>query len=68
MRGRGGAGFPTGIKWSFMKRPFDGRLVALTFEVKRMSRKANYYFIFVYVISISFLFIVMLHYLLIHKP
>ncbi|KAM3727704.1 NADH dehydrogenase [ubiquinone] flavoprotein 1 [Dirofilaria immitis] len=25
MRGRGGAGFPTGVKWSFMKRPFDGR-------------------------------------------
>lgn len=25
MRGRGGAGFPTGMKWSFMKRPFDGR-------------------------------------------
>lgn len=25
MRGRGGAGFPTGMKWSFLKRPFDGR-------------------------------------------
>ncbi|VDN06516.1 unnamed protein product [Thelazia callipaeda] len=25
MRGRGGAGFPTGMKWSFMKRPFDDR-------------------------------------------
>ncbi|VDO11562.1 unnamed protein product [Brugia timori] len=34
MRGRGGAGFPTGIKWSFMKRPFDGRLVPLIFVVK----------------------------------
>ena len=27
LRGRGGAGFPTGLKWSFMNRPDDGRLV-----------------------------------------
>lgn len=25
LRGRGGAGFPTGMKWSFMNRPGDGR-------------------------------------------
>ncbi|CAG0915826.1 unnamed protein product [Notodromas monacha] len=25
MRGRGGAGFPTGVKWSFMQKPRDGR-------------------------------------------
>lgn len=25
MRGRGGAGFPTGMKWSFMNKPSDGR-------------------------------------------
>ena len=25
IRGRGGAGFPTGMKWSFMNRPEDGR-------------------------------------------
>ncbi|KAK2163594.1 hypothetical protein NP493_1454g00030 [Ridgeia piscesae] len=25
IRGRGGAGFPTGMKWSFMNRPDDGR-------------------------------------------
>ncbi|CAK8676699.1 unnamed protein product [Clavelina lepadiformis] len=25
LRGRGGAGFPTGMKWSFMNRPPDGR-------------------------------------------
>lgn len=25
LRGRGGAGFPTGMKWSFMNRPDDGR-------------------------------------------
>lgn len=25
LRGRGGAGFPTGMKWSFMTRPPDGR-------------------------------------------
>ncbi|XP_026329074.1 NADH dehydrogenase [ubiquinone] flavoprotein 1, mitochondrial-like [Hyposmocoma kahamanoa] len=25
MRGRGGAGFPTGMKWSFMQKPSDGR-------------------------------------------
>ena len=24
LRGRGGAGFPTGLKWSFMPRYFDG--------------------------------------------
>lgn len=27
LRGRGGAGFPAGMKWSFMSKPFDGRLV-----------------------------------------
>lgn len=26
LRGRGGAGFPTGMKWSFMNKPSDGRL------------------------------------------
>ncbi|KAJ8952500.1 hypothetical protein NQ318_003296 [Aromia moschata] len=25
LRGRGGAGFPTGMKWSFMRKPEDGR-------------------------------------------
>jgi NADH-quinone oxidoreductase subunit F len=25
LRGRGGAGFPTGMKWSFMPKTFDGR-------------------------------------------
>ena len=25
MRGRGGAGFPTGMKWSFMPKQSDGR-------------------------------------------
>ena len=25
LRGRGGAGFPTGLKWSFMPRQSDGR-------------------------------------------
>jgi NADH-quinone oxidoreductase subunit F len=25
LRGRGGAGFPTGLKWSFMPRDFDGQ-------------------------------------------
>ncbi|XP_076332286.1 NADH dehydrogenase (ubiquinone) 51 kDa subunit [Tachypleus tridentatus] len=25
LRGRGGAGFPTGMKWGFMNKPFDGR-------------------------------------------
>ena len=27
LRGRGGAGFPTGLKWSFMNKPNDGRQV-----------------------------------------
>jgi len=27
LRGRGGAGFPTGLKWSFMNKPNDGRSV-----------------------------------------
>ena len=27
LRGRGGAGFPTGLKWSFMNKPNDGRYV-----------------------------------------
>ena len=25
LRGRGGAGFPTGVKWSFMPKKSDGR-------------------------------------------
>ncbi|CAD6195332.1 unnamed protein product [Caenorhabditis auriculariae] len=25
LRGRGGAGFPSGMKWGFMNKPFDGR-------------------------------------------
>ncbi|CAO3612708.1 unnamed protein product [Cunninghamella blakesleeana] len=25
LRGRGGAGFPSGLKWSFMNKPLDGR-------------------------------------------
>ena len=25
LRGRGGAGFPSGMKWSFMNKPSDGR-------------------------------------------
>ncbi len=25
LRGRGGAGFPSGLKWSFMNKPPDGR-------------------------------------------
>ncbi|KAH9279656.1 NADH dehydrogenase [ubiquinone] flavoprotein 1, mitochondrial [Echinococcus granulosus] len=25
LRGRGGAGFPTGVKWGFMRKPDDGR-------------------------------------------
>ena len=25
LRGRGGAGFPTGVKWSFMPKQSDGR-------------------------------------------
>lgn len=28
LRGRGGAGFPTGLKWSFMNKPPDGRWVS----------------------------------------
>lgn len=30
LRGRGGAGFPTGLKWSFMNKPSDGRFVGST--------------------------------------
>ena len=29
LRGRGGAGFPSGLKWSFMSKPFDGRCAPL---------------------------------------
>lgn len=29
LRGRGGAGFPSGLKWSFMPRQSDGRCVCL---------------------------------------
>ena len=29
LRGRGGAGFPTGLKWSFMPRTFPGQKLSL---------------------------------------
>ncbi len=29
LRGRGGAGFPSGLKWSFMPKKSDGRCVAV---------------------------------------
>lgn len=29
LRGRGGAGFPSGLKWSFMNKPPDGRWAAV---------------------------------------
>ena len=29
LRGRGGAGFPSGMKWGFMNKPSDGRLVSV---------------------------------------
>jgi NADH-quinone oxidoreductase subunit F len=28
LRGRGGAGFPSGLKWSFMPKKSDGRCVS----------------------------------------
>ena len=34
LRGRGGAGFPTGMKWSFMNKPSDGRLVRRQTDAK----------------------------------
>lgn len=39
LRGRGGAGFPTGMKWSFMNKPSDGRLAmgVCLFPIPHMS-------------------------------
>src|SRR3546814_15005764 len=39
LRGRGGAGFPTGLKWSFMPRAFPGQkyLVCNSDEIGRAS-------------------------------
>jgi NADH:ubiquinone oxidoreductase subunit F (NADH-binding) len=34
LRGRGGAGFPSGMKWGFMKKPFDGRYVGFLIVIK----------------------------------
>lgn len=34
LRGRGGAGFPSGMKWGFMGKPFDGRYVC--FELSKL--------------------------------
>src|SRR4051812_17035819 len=34
LRGRGGAGFPSGMKWGFMNKPFDGRLFLRTVTLK----------------------------------
>ncbi|TKS82134.1 NADH dehydrogenase [ubiquinone] flavoprotein 1, mitochondrial [Collichthys lucidus] len=46
LRGRGGAGFPTGMKWSFMNKPSDGRpkyLVVNADEEPWVSRAAYIY-------------------------
>jgi NADH-quinone oxidoreductase subunit F len=34
LRGRGGAGFPTGLKWSFMPRTFPGRSTSSAIPTK----------------------------------
>ena len=34
LRGRGGAGFPTGMKWGFMNKPSDGRLGRVKITMK----------------------------------
>ena len=38
LRGRGGAGFPSGLKWSFMNKPSDGRPKYLVISFLYMSR------------------------------
>lgn len=38
LRGRGGAGFPSGLKWSFMNKPSDGRYVVVVVVVFSVSR------------------------------
>lgn len=39
LRGRGGAGFPTGLKWSFMNKPSDGRLaLAVLYTLRIISQ------------------------------
>jgi NADH-quinone oxidoreductase subunit F len=35
LRGRGGAGFPTGMKWSFMPKQSDGRPSYLVVNCRR---------------------------------
>lgn len=39
LRGRGGAGFPTGMKWSFMNKPSDGRSVRTQISFCNFSAK-----------------------------
>jgi len=42
LRGRGGAGFPTGMKWSFMNKPSDGRYLNIsTFKFKSNCKNSN---------------------------
>ena len=40
LRGRGGAGFPTGLKWSFMPKQSDGRPHYLIVEHRRVRSPA----------------------------
>jgi Respiratory-chain NADH dehydrogenase 51 Kd subunit len=42
LRGRGGAGFPTGLKWSFMNKPNDGRLVLSSWKIFRSERSSRW--------------------------
>lgn len=43
LRGRGGAGFPSGLKWSFMNKPPDGRPKYLVINADEGTKKLFFY-------------------------
>jgi len=51
LRGRGGAGFPSGLKWSFMNKPPDGRPKYLVINADEGTNK---FFVFLFCIISSF--------------
>ena len=41
LRGRGGAGFPTGVKWSFMNKPDDGRYGTISSHFNEREKRSK---------------------------
>jgi len=53
LRGRGGAGFPSGLKWSFMNKPLDGRCDHVRFNAKKLFPKNLFCFFLLFFFNMA---------------